>query len=55
MTYSNSQNEHRFKVWFPGLENEKPAVIIWYHHDVEEAYRQLVDEYPDCSIVGIPN
>ena len=52
---NNNPNEHRFNIYFPGLEEEAPAKIVYYHQDVEEAYSQLLQEYPDCCIVGVPN
>ena len=53
MTYSN--NQFAFNIWFPGLENEKPARVLWTASDVEEAYIQLVKQYPDCAIQGVAN
>lgn len=50
-----SSNEFRFKIWFPGLEDEKPAQLIWTASDAETAYSQLVEQYPDCSILCVPN
>lgn len=50
-----SSNEFQFKIYFPGLEEEAPAKILWYASDVETAYHQLLQEYPDAQIVGVPN
>ena len=43
--------QFRFKMWFPGLENEKPAIILWSASNAEDAYRQITEQYPDCSIL----
>ena len=50
-----NNNQFAFNIWFPGLEEEKPARILWSAPDVEEAYRQIVSEYPDCAIQGVAN
>ena len=48
---NTTTNQYRFKMWFPGLEEEKPAQVLWSAPNAEEAYRQITEQYPDCSIL----
>ena len=44
-------NEFRFKIWFEGLDDKEPALVLWYAANAEDAYRQVTSEYPECSIL----
>ena len=41
---------YKLNMWFPGLEDEQPAPVLWIAASAEDALKQVQAEYPDCTV-----
>jgi len=41
---------YKLNLWFPGLEAEKPARILWTAGSADQALQQVRQNNPDCKV-----
>ena len=45
---------YKLGIYFPELQDDRPAPVLWTASSPQEALEQVKKEYPDCVVVLCP-